>query len=376
LRIAFTPPGSPCQVKRVIAPYTKANIKFAEMKLAEIKLDIMRGTFSWEKHFPNSIEARRERHGASEGATVREAMDRAMAWADWLKPATRRGYIGTVDAFVRFVGPGTPVAEIGRKEALSFRTHLLEGRKPSSTNTLLSHLRSLFSVLVDHEVLPSNPFLQLPRVTKHGAAHLDDGAQDLTEADVFTIEEANAIIAKAGELYGAHIADFITWQFWTGMRPGESAALRWADVNLETGRVKVKRTFTHKKGEVQTPKTKSSRREIILTDEAHRAVQRQAERSAGRTMVWMTLKGGDPDKADIIWPPTWKRILEKAGVEKARPFYYTRHSFASWALAAGEREAKVARHLGHASLAMLRSVYGHFLPDEEEKWTLSGPSQN
>ena len=61
LRIAFTLPGETSQTKRSlgILPTVK-NIDFAEMKLAEIKMDIIRGTFSWERHFPNDRAARKE----------------------------------------------------------------------------------------------------------------------------------------------------------------------------------------------------------------------------------------------------------------------------------------------------------------------------
>ena len=55
LRIAFTLPGETSQTKRSLGLLpTVKNIDFAEMKLAEIKMDIIRGTFTWERHFPKT----------------------------------------------------------------------------------------------------------------------------------------------------------------------------------------------------------------------------------------------------------------------------------------------------------------------------------
>ena len=71
LRIAFTLPGEHQQTKRSLGiDPTVRNIDFAEMKLAEIKMDILRGTFSWEKHFPNDPKSR------AENPTLAEALQR------------------------------------------------------------------------------------------------------------------------------------------------------------------------------------------------------------------------------------------------------------------------------------------------------------
>lgn len=58
----------------------------------------------------------------------------------------------------------------------------------------------------------------------------------------------------------------------------------------------------------------------------------------------------------------WKRTLKRAGLVERR-LYETRHTFASWALAAGEKPAWVARVLGHADLTLVYTVYGRFIED-------------
>jgi len=43
--------------------------------------------------------------------------------------------------------------------------------------------------------------------------------------------------------------------------------------------------------------------------------------------------------------------------------YETRHTFASWALAAGESPEWVARTLGHVNTAMVYRTYGRYIPN-------------
>ena len=43
--------------------------------------------------------------------------------------------------------------------------------------------------------------------------------------------------------------------------------------------------------------------------------------------------------------------------------YETRHTFASWALAAGESPEWVARTLGHVDTSMVYKTYGRYIPN-------------
>ncbi|MDX9823164.1 MAG: hypothetical protein RBT20_14615, partial [Syntrophales bacterium] len=46
-----------------------------------------------------------------------------------------------------------------------------------------------------------------------------------------------------------------------------------------------------------------------------------------------------------------------------RRMYETRHTFASWALAAGESPEWVARTLGHVNTSMVFKTYGRYIPN-------------
>jgi integrase len=44
-----------------------------------------------------------------------------------------------------------------------------------------------------------------------------------------------------------------------------------------------------------------------------------------------------------------------------------RHAYASWLLAAGESVVAVAERLGHDNAGMVINVYGHLVPDSENR---------
>ncbi|MBT6339040.1 MAG: hypothetical protein HOJ48_07065 [Desulfobacula sp.] len=50
-----------------------------------------------------------------------------------------------------------------------------------------------------------------------------------------------------------------------------------------------------------------------------------------------------------------------------RRMYDTRHTFASWALAAGESPEWVARTLGHVNTSMVYKTYGRYIPNLKRK---------
>ena len=58
----------------------------------------------------------------------------------------------------------------------------------------------------------------------------------------------------------------------------------------------------------------------------------------------------------------WVRAMRKSRLPYRR-MYETRHTFASWALAAGESPEWVARTLGHVNTSMIYKTYGRYIPN-------------
>ena len=161
-----------------------------------------------------------------------------------------------------------------------------------------------------------------------------------------------------------------------GSRPGELAALKWGDVELRRGSLRVR--AGRYRGREGSPKTESSVRDVDLLPPvveallAHRAAQAAARLAAGqgapdpgRDYVF-TMPSGRCVDPNRLREQVWNRTIARAGVRR-RTMYQTRHTFASNALAAGEAPSWVAAMLGHTTPEMLFQVYARFIPNRTRR---------
>ena len=160
----------------------------------------------------------------------------------------------------------------------------------------------------------------------------------------------------------------------TGMRQGELLGLKWDDVDLEAGVVRVRRTLTLARGgpRLTEPKTPKSRRSIRLTTGAVDALRRygelqHAERAAagdrwnGSWGLVFTTRAGTPIRRDNLHAKSWKPLLRRSGLPDIR-FHDLRHTCATLLLVRGVHPKIVSEMLGHSSIAITLDVYSHVIP--------------
>lgn len=358
VRIAFTLPGEHQQTKRSLGiDPTVKNIDFAEMKLAEIKMDILRGTFSWEKHFPNDPKSR------AENPTLAEALQRFYLDIGHWRASSERIAHSKANRLNELL-PGKYLRDLNEEALQRLRKRLLVTTSRRHVNLLMSVLQQVMTRAVRARVLDSNPFLYLeplPKVTQ--AEHAE------TEVEVFTLAEAERLLAVIPYPAAANLVEFL---FWTGIRPGEAAALKWEDV--EPDRVEIRRTRTSQSGALQPTKTGLTRT-LLLPKRAVDALRRQRLLTGSKEFVFCSGPRLCPfQTSEVIKHHHWVDWLDRAGLHY-RKLYATRHTFASWMLLAGETETYVAQSMGHSSVQMIRQVYGHFIPKTSHKWTLDDPEK-
>ncbi len=118
------------------------------------------------------------------------------------------------------------------------------------------------------------------------------------------------------------------------------------------------------------PKSKSSRRTIMLAEPAIQALQRHRERQeqerlrAGDTwtdqgLVFTTRQGGFVDPGQV-WRE-FQRLLDKLGLPHMR-FHDLRHSAATILLAMKVDLKVIQELLGHSSIVITADIYAHLLP--------------
>ncbi len=156
----------------------------------------------------------------------------------------------------------------------------------------------------------------------------------------------------------------------TGARRSEILAIRWADVDLDSGRVRLWGAV-HKEGDgykIGTQKTTSARRNISLPTFAVSVLRRhKSEQNARRLRlgsVWqdqdLVCDGGD---GRVIPPDSFtqafKRLAVAAGLDPRTRLHDLRHAYATMLLEAGTHYAVASAALGHSTPSFTMSVYQH-----------------
>ncbi len=173
--------------------------------------------------------------------------------------------------------------------------------------------------------------------------------------EAFTAEERDRIIAwwKARDPF---YCPYVLFQFYTGMRPSETAALTWDDVDLERRTISI--TKSSNKGVVNGPKTNNSERTIVVPQSLIDILTQSIPYRMQCKHVFVN-KDGNPMRKNWVqrgrktyW---WGRCLKDLGIKHLK-FYATRHTFITEAIQRGENPLAVAQYCG-TSLDMIQKDY-------------------
>jgi integrase len=174
-----------------------------------------------------------------------------------------------------------------------------------------------------------------------------------------------------------HVRDDRLYALWllvatTGMRRGELAGLRWADVDFDHATVSplIPRVVVDHQVHDSAPKTERGRRRLALDPVTLKALQahhtRQAEdrqlagqgyRDRGYVFTWPDGRPLHPDNI-AHW---FEQHTRAARLPRIR-LHDVRHSYATAALKAGISAKVISERLGHASVAFTLQTYGHVTP--------------
>lgn len=166
----------------------------------------------------------------------------------------------------------------------------------------------------------------------------------------------------------------------TGMRQGEVFGLKWEDVDLDHACIFIRRSLAHVigKGAVfQEPKTKNSRRRILLLKEDvdvlrhYQEWQQQYAEDLGDKYAMRELVFASPFGTPIS-PTNFTRryfrpLLRRCGIDEAFTFHGLRHTHATLLLQQGVNPKIVQERLGHSSIKVTMDTYSHVLPEMQRQ---------
>ncbi len=153
----------------------------------------------------------------------------------------------------------------------------------------------------------------------------------------------------------------------TGMRKGEILGLKWGDLNLDTGELRISREVVraNSKTLVTPPKTKSSIRTVVLPPYM---VEMLAKMKATAKYDWIfpsPVNLGEPRNPSAIYHRC-QLILERASCKKVR-FHDLRHTFATMAIENGMDIKTLSDMIGHISSETTLNIYSHITDTMREQ---------
>src|SRR5215218_5165480 len=244
-----------------------------------------------------------------------------------------------------------------------YSAKLRDGLKPSSVRYIHAVLHRALSKAVELRLIARNPAASAdPPKVRH---------EEITPLDP---EQTRTFLEAASwQKYEALYVLSLT----CGLRMGESLGLKWSDIDLNAGTLRVSRQLQRmrrdgdKSGTLVFSEPKnSSRRTIDLPQRAiealrnHRKTQLEEKLRANsyedQGLVFATSKGTPLDAQNIV-NRHFKPLLKSTGLPDKR-WHDLRHTCATLLLDRGVHP-KLGQHLlGHASITITLDLYSHWIP--------------
>ena len=240
---------------------------------------------------------------------------------------------------------------------------LTQGLAPATVRQLHAVLRRALGQATKWGTVARNvaALVSPPRVKRH-------------EITPLTAAQARALLDAAQD---ARLEALYALALSTGMRLGELLGLRWQDVALDAGILKVEHTLLRLRDGLQLtePKTARSRRRIALTPQAVDALRQHRARQAAERLhlgaAWedhdlvFANEIGKPIEAGNLLRRSFWPLLAKARLQRIR-FHDLRHTAATLMLQQGVHPKVVSELLGHSSIGLTLDVYSHVIPDMQQ----------
>jgi len=264
-----------------------------------------------------------------------------------IKTSTLRDYRYSMNRYVLPAFGNRPIGQINYLEIKKFVSTLTCSHKRK--NNVLVPMRSVFKMAFLSEIIDKSPMDRIKNLK-------------IEKPDIhpLSMDEVRMFLERVSSRY----CNFFIVAFFTGMRFGEMAALKWRNVDFKLGVIKVRETRVL--GEEGRPKTKKSSRDIKMLAPVIDALRDQMKRTVGKTeagYVFLNQYGKPVDPMPTNFH-VWKPALKKAGLEP-RPLYQTRHTFATLMLDGGEHPGWVQKMMGHETMQMIYEKYYSYIKSYE-----------
>jgi integrase len=227
-------------------------------------------------------------------------------------------------------------------------TRFLRSLTGTQGKVTLKHIKavgsSLFGYACQEEILKFNPFF---------GVKLPDDAIESKRTKHYTMEQAEDMISALVEHVDAQL--ILALCCFLGLRPGETAALRWEDFDAES--VHIRRSVV--RGVIGTPKTLESLASLPLIDQVRVPLELWRMKSGNPTSGWVFSSRNDtPIDLHNLINRVIRPVLKEAGINYFSGLYAGRRGACTAVVEATGGNYAVARALlRHKSMALTLSTY-------------------
>lgn len=251
------------------------------------------------------------------------------------------------------------------------------GYSTSDTSKLRMVLRGMFRQAASNRIIPYNPAsdLQMPRTVtgKH---------RSLTDEERFALIRAADRDRFDGKPNNSGL--WVLSILYCGLRPGETAALRWEDVDLTTGTLHIRSAKEAHSNNIKAPKSDAGIRDIPIPNDyldrlcaaPHRSefvfTQRNGKKpltDSSMKRMWETIKkymdlelGA---KTELVKPEGKRKhilVITESKLAEDIDLYCLRHTFCTDLQAKGVPINIAKELMGHADIATTANIYTHSSP--------------
>ena len=237
---------------------------------------------------------------------------------------------------------------------------------------------------VDYDIKKTKNYLK--------SLKIEDDDEDIVK--VYDGEQLKKILATVeeyskGNVYQAPcFAIYIKMLIYSGFRPSEALALTWEDVDFKLNKIRINKTITNDDSGIGTPKTKSSKRTIKMSESFMKELLkfkhsqqlyywRVTEKNNQPTFVftnmksimqgigyeWYTLKN---------FRNIWKRLCRNNDIPlfEGSTLHCFRHTHATTQLLQSTQSYEVkmklvSKRLGHSDVFETMKTYHHLFPEQK-----------
>ncbi len=308
---------------------------------------------------------------------------------DWLKsigktikPKTYDGYETYIENIINnrsYMFGGMQINSIQKRHVQNFIDDLSDSYARATIQKIKVILNQVFEKAIDDGIVLANPVTKTKIPIEENISKKKKEIVILEKDDVVKFKKQAEKTYKNGKpIYGIN-GEAALFILYTGLRAGELIQLEWSNIDLENEVMYISSNSSYVKNRNKenendnnyitiktSTKSKDSKREIPLTNEAIKILEHRKECKVNN-LVFTPPSGEKISNSNL--DKSIKRIAKEANLNvdyKLVTAHPLRHTFASQLLANGVEISIVSKLLGHSKVSTTYDIYIHLMKDSKK----------